>query len=84
MGFGSYDESEQRDQSVSTTDDEESVDFKRQDHEGKIEFETDLTADEMVNQLKSFKESDEHEGAETEDDEDESREAERSSDRGGS
>ena len=69
MGFGSYDESEQRDQSVSTADDEESVDFERQDHEGTVEFETDLTADEMVNQLKNLRESDEDD-ADDEDDDD--------------
>lgn len=53
MGFGSYDESEQRDQSVETENDD-AVDVKQNQHEGEVTFETD-SADDLIDKFQSLK-----------------------------
>ncbi|WP_435347863.1 DUF5786 family protein [Haloarchaeobius sp. HRN-SO-5] len=55
MGFGSYDESEQDNQSIDTDIDEESVDSRETDHEGRIEFENGASNDELIDRLKDIK-----------------------------
>ncbi|WP_257300760.1 DUF5786 family protein [Haloarchaeobius sp. FL176] len=55
MGFGSYDESEQNNQSIDTDLDEESVDSRENDHQGRIEFENGASSDELINRLKDIK-----------------------------
>lgn len=47
MGFGSYDGSKQQNQKVDTDPDEETVHI----HESDLNFETDKSTDEVVNQL---------------------------------
>lgn len=55
MGFGSYDESEQRDHEVNAGDEGEGVNVHENDHEGKMTFETDASTDDLLNQLKDIK-----------------------------
>ncbi|MFC4406899.1 DUF5786 family protein [Haloarchaeobius iranensis] len=55
MGFGSYDESEQDNQSIDTDLDEESVDSRESDHKGRIEFENGASNDELIDRLKDIK-----------------------------
>ncbi len=57
MGFGSYDESEQQEQ---TTNDEdvEAVNVHENDHHGEMSFESDVSTDELVSQLGSMKDDD--------------------------
>ncbi|SEH18045.1 hypothetical protein SAMN04487967_3570 [Natronorubrum sediminis] len=59
MGFGSYDESEQQQQTADDEDDVEAVNVHENDHDGKLSFESDATTDELVSQLGSMKDSDE-------------------------
>ncbi|APX98425.1 DUF5786 family protein [Natronorubrum daqingense] len=59
MGFGSYDESEQQQQTADDEDDVEAVNIHENDHDGKLSFESDATTDELVSQLGSMKDSDE-------------------------
>ena len=54
MGFGSYDESEQQDQEVNA-DEGEGVNVHDNDHEGEITFESDASADDLVDQLHDIK-----------------------------
>jgi hypothetical protein len=54
MGFGSYDESEQKDQSVDT-DEDKGVNVHENDHDGDVHFETNASTDDLVNQLKDIK-----------------------------
>ncbi|RQG97072.1 DUF5786 family protein [Natrarchaeobius chitinivorans] len=58
MGFGSYDESEQQQQ---TTDNEEvdAVNVHENDHDGQLSFESDLSTNELVSQLDAMKDGDE-------------------------
>lgn len=58
MGFGSYDESEQQ-QQTADEDDVEAVNVHENDHDGKLSFESDATTDELVSQLGSMKDRDE-------------------------
>lgn len=58
MGFGSYDESEQKDQSVDA-DDSEAVNVHENDTDGEVSFETDMSTDELVDQLQDMKDEDE-------------------------
>lgn len=53
MGFGSYDESEQQDQDVDT-DDDGAVSVHEHDHEGKVTFETDVSTDELLDNLQTM------------------------------
>ena len=57
MGFGSYDESEQREQ---TADDEdvEAVNVHENAHDGEMTFESDLSTNELVSQLDSMRDDD--------------------------
>lgn len=59
MGFGSYDESEQQDQSVEA-DEDDGVSVHDEDHDGDVSFESDMSTDELVGQLQSMKSEDEH------------------------
>jgi len=54
MGFGSYDESEQKDQSVEA-DGDEGVNVHDEDHDGEVSFESDMSTDELVGQLEAMK-----------------------------
>ncbi|MFB6103278.1 MAG: DUF5786 family protein [Haloplanus sp.] len=56
MGFGSYDESEQKDQDVSA-DDGEGVNVHENDHEGEFTFESDASTDDLVDKLADIKRS---------------------------
>jgi len=60
MGFGSYDESEQKDQSVDD-DDTEAVNVHQNDTDGEVTFETEKSTDELVDQLQHMKQSDDDE-----------------------
>ena len=55
MGFGSYDESEQQNQDVGTDDDGDGVSVHENEHKGEITFESDASADDLVDQLKDIK-----------------------------
>ncbi|WP_267640976.1 DUF5786 family protein [Haloarchaeobius amylolyticus] len=56
MGFGSYDESEQENQSIDTDlDENESVNTRETNHEGSIEFENGASNDELIDRLKDIK-----------------------------
>jgi hypothetical protein len=59
MGFGSYDESEQQNQSVDAADDSEGVSVHENDHEGSVTFETDASTDDLIDQLGEMKGDDE-------------------------
>jgi len=54
MGFGSYDESEQRDDS-DNFDDSEGVNVHENDHSGSVEFDTEMSSEELVDQLQDIK-----------------------------
>jgi len=54
MGFGSYDESEQKDQDVDA-DESEGVNIHDSDHEGEVNFESDLSTDDLVDKLDEMK-----------------------------
>ena len=56
MGFGSYDESEQRDVDADF-DEEEAVQSSDTDHQGTIEFENGASSDELLDRLKDIKEN---------------------------
>ena len=60
MGFGSYDESEQKDQNVET-DDEDAVNVHQNDNDGEVTFETEKSTDELVDQLQHMKSQDDDE-----------------------
>jgi hypothetical protein len=55
MGFGSYDESEQKDQNVDT-DEDDGVAVHENDHEGEVSFETDASTDELLDKLGDIRE----------------------------
>jgi len=57
MGFGSYDESEQRDDSEEF-DEDEGVNVHENDHGGTVEFDTDMSNEELVGQLQDMKDGD--------------------------
>jgi len=50
MGFGSYDESEQKDQNTDM-DDDEAVSVHENDHDGEVSFESDASQDELLSRL---------------------------------
>jgi hypothetical protein len=54
MGFGSYDESEQKDQDVDA-DGSEAVNVHESDHDGEVSFETELSTDDLVDKLDEMK-----------------------------
>ena len=53
MGFGSYDESERKDQNIET--DAAAVDVHGNDHDGDVEFEFDASNDELLDKLDEMK-----------------------------
>ena len=60
MGFGSYDESEQKDQE-SDFDEEDAVNVHENSHEGDVSFDSDASQDELLDQLQEIKGGDEDE-----------------------
>lgn len=58
MGFGSYDESEQRDQN-SDLDEEDAVDAHEHDHDGSVSFETEESSEDLVARLQQMRDDDE-------------------------
>jgi hypothetical protein len=58
MGFGSYDESEQKDQDVDA-DDDGAVNVHESDHDGEVSFETKLSTGDLVDKLDEMKDDDE-------------------------
>jgi len=50
MGFGSYDESEQKDQDVDT-DDDNAVNVHENDHDGEVTIEGGASTDDLVGRL---------------------------------
>ena len=57
MGFGSYDESEQQDQNVDTSEND-SVTVHESEFEGSVEFDTEATTGELVDKLADIKDKD--------------------------
>ncbi|EMA18706.1 MULTISPECIES: DUF5786 family protein [Haloarcula] len=57
MGFGSYDESEQKDNDVDA-DDSEGVAVHENDHDGSVSFETEATTSDLVDKLGDMKDED--------------------------
>ena len=56
MGFGSYDESEQRSQDIATEEqDSEGVNVHENAHEGKMTFETGASTNDLVDKLGEIK-----------------------------
>ena len=58
MGFGSYDESEQENQSIETDEDLEGVDIHADAHEGAVSDDTEASTEELVDQLQDIKNGD--------------------------
>ncbi|RRJ31394.1 DUF5786 family protein [Halocatena pleomorpha] len=54
MGFGSYDESEQKNQEMNT-DDTQGVNVHENEHEGELTFESQASTDDLVDQLQAIK-----------------------------
>ncbi len=54
MGFGSYDESEQRDDDVDA-DDSDAINVHAEDHDGDVSVESDLSTDDLVGKLQEMK-----------------------------
>lgn len=59
MGFGSYDESEQRHETQDTEDDEDAaVTVHEHEYEGTVSVETGGSTDDLLGQLQDIKEND--------------------------
>jgi hypothetical protein len=58
MGFGSYDESEQKDQD-NDLDDDEAVTVHNNDHDGEINFESNADQDELIGRLDEMRDDEE-------------------------
>jgi hypothetical protein len=58
MGFGSYDESEQKDQNVEA-DEDAAVNVHENDHEGEVEFEFEESEESLIDKLQDMKGDDE-------------------------
>lgn len=56
MGFGSYDESEQQDQS-NDIDEDSAVNVHENDHHGEISFDSDASQDELLDKLDEIKQN---------------------------
>lgn len=54
MGFGSYDESEQKDQNVDA-DDSEGVSVHENDHDGDVSFDVEASTSDLVDKLGDMK-----------------------------
>jgi hypothetical protein len=62
MGFGSYDESEQENQQVDEDEsDGEGVTVQQNKHDGEVSFESDQSADDLIDRLQDMKDEDEEE-----------------------
>ncbi|AGB31173.1 hypothetical protein C488_01599 [Natrinema pellirubrum DSM 15624] len=61
MGFGSYDESEQKEQTADDDEDVEAVNVHENDHHGEMSFESDVSTDELVDQLGAMKDDEDDE-----------------------
>jgi len=57
MGFGSYDESEQKDQDSDFGEDD-AVNVHENSHEGDVSFDSDASQDELLDQLNEIKNGD--------------------------
>lgn len=58
MGFGSYDESEQENQEMQTADEEtKGINIHESEHDGDVNFETDVSTDALVDRLDDIKAS---------------------------
>ena len=55
MGFGSYDESEQKDQNADDIDDNDGVTVHENTHDGDVSFESDASQEELIDQLQEMK-----------------------------
>lgn len=56
MGFGSYDESEQRDPEIPEGEgDEEDIDLHKNDYEGEVSFESGASTTDLVDRLAGIK-----------------------------
>ena len=55
MGFGSYDESEQREVETEDFAESDTFDTGESAHDGSIEFENGATSDELLERLKEIK-----------------------------
>lgn len=51
MGFGSYDETEQENQEISTDLEDAEVENKTSDHDGEVDFEIGASNDELIDRL---------------------------------
>lgn len=58
MGFGSYDESEQQDQAVDTSE-ADAVTVHENDYDGDVEFDTNASTDQLLDKLGDIKQDDE-------------------------
>jgi hypothetical protein len=58
MGFGSYDESEQENQAVDVDGDDGAVNVRANEHDGELSFESDASADALVDRLQNIKDDD--------------------------
>lgn len=59
MGFGSYDESEQESQADDADlDEDDAVTVHENDHDGEVTFESDASAEALVDQLAEIKADD--------------------------
>lgn len=56
MGFGSYDESEQKDQDSSDIDTEDTISVHENDHKGDVSIEGGNDQDQLLNRLQDMKE----------------------------
>lgn len=55
MGFGSYDESEQKQQEVDSDGEDEGVNVHQNDHHGEVSFESEASTDDLVDKLQDMK-----------------------------
>ena len=56
MGFGSYDESEQQNQERDEDESGEGVSLEENKHEGEVSFESDESAEDLIDRLQEIKE----------------------------
>ncbi|PSQ38887.1 death domain-associated protein [Halobacteriales archaeon SW_5_70_135] len=56
MGFGSYDESERRNQEREEDESAEGVSLEENEHEGEVSFESDESAEDLIDRLQEIKE----------------------------
>lgn len=57
MGFGSYDESEQRQPDSHSDDEDAAVNVHENDYEGEVTVETEGSTDDLLGQLQDIKEN---------------------------